>query len=391
MSTIHESFNPLLDDCLMESTTALDVAIEEDFIYGFPTPPYDSQTSPTFSMDFGDGSDLAAPDDLLGELLAVNAGDIFCSKSAGDNVLSPAADPNLEVPAEDFNILEGFEDDLDDVDVTGITPTLNISEQCSDEESDGEEASSNHSGASEIHVKREPASTAVIQPHVLRPRASSSHDNIVYHSDDSDSIIRMDRVSQYQQSASRRAAKPSQKPKVNSLTYSGKSIRNPVGKSKFDINSVDIRKVAPSRKAAVQAKLNRERKKAYVQSLEQERDTLRSQNSLLLRRSQQLEKQKNELAGEAAYLRRVLFNDSQLAGLLQNIGTTSNIKLSVKALSQAAVVSDRKRKPTECIDHDYVSKRGKSSDESATSGGICLHVDQDEVTVEFCRHCSSHS
>jgi len=137
-----------------------------------------------------------------------------------------------------------------------------------------------------------------------------------------------------------------------------------------------------NRKNAVQARINREKKKAYIADLEGQVSELQGENKKLRYASSKLLKEKDSLAEEVAYLKSVLANDSALSGLLKNIGNTSGINLSTSFTS-------RKRAASTEHDHDYGTshKKVKTSSETAT-GGICLHVNQENVSLEFCPTCA---
>lgn len=133
-----------------------------------------------------------------------------------------------------------------------------------------------------------------------------------------------------------------------------------------------------NKKNAVQAKINREKKKAYVKSLEDQIDDLKSENVCLKQTATKAEQERQELAEEVAYLKSVLANQSAISGLLKNIGNVENVKLT----------SSINRKRGSNHDHDYgSSKRSRTS--AGKTAGVCLHVDQGTVSLEFCSKCAS--
>lgn len=134
-----------------------------------------------------------------------------------------------------------------------------------------------------------------------------------------------------------------------------------------------------SRKNAIQAKINREKKKAYIKSLECDVEQLKSENKTLKNKCDKMQKSYKTMEEELVYLKSVLANQSALSGLLQNIPNVKNVQLTSSFF--------RKRKSIES-DHDYpMSKRSSS----AVSGGVCLHVHQDKVSLEFCATCSKEA
>ena len=145
-------------------------------------------------------------------------------------------------------------------------------------------------------------------------------------------------------------------------------------------------------RAAVQAKINREKKKIYIEQLENEREKLQQENRRLLHQNQILTKDKKSLSDEVAYLRRVLRNDSQLSSLLQKIGDSHSVQLSNKFDSQSR--TGKRRPPgfgSDSASHVNGAKRQRreSMDSGVSDGGMCLHVDQNNITLEFCRYCAA--
>ncbi|XP_061197715.1 probable basic-leucine zipper transcription factor D [Saccostrea echinata] len=131
-----------------------------------------------------------------------------------------------------------------------------------------------------------------------------------------------------------------------------------------------------NRKNAVQAKINREKKKAYIKNLEDDVELLKSENKTLKENCDKLQMSHKVMEEELDYLRSVLANQSALSNLLQNIPNVKNVELS-SSFSRKRQSIDR--------DHDYpTNKRPKS-----VSAGVCLHVHQDKVSLEFCAKCSS--
>ncbi len=144
-----------------------------------------------------------------------------------------------------------------------------------------------------------------------------------------------------------------------------------------------------NQKNAIQAKFNREKKKMYVQGLEESEKTLKQENTQLKQQNLDLVNNKKSLEDEVDYLKSVLANQSTLSSLLKNIGNVQGVSLTT------SFEASRKRSLEH--DHDYNERpakklRGKKSmnPKSATvaSGGICLHVANENVSLEFCRACA---
>ncbi|XP_074652391.1 CREB/ATF bZIP transcription factor-like [Tubulanus polymorphus] len=130
-------------------------------------------------------------------------------------------------------------------------------------------------------------------------------------------------------------------------------------------------------KTVIQARLNRQKKKEYIQGLESQVTKFKSENVELRQREKQWEKHRKSLEEEIVYLKSVLANDSRLSSLLKNINGLKNVHLS-SAFSQKRKID---------ADHDYLKRDRVGS----ATGGVCLHVDSDEVSLEFCSRCSNQS
>lgn len=139
-----------------------------------------------------------------------------------------------------------------------------------------------------------------------------------------------------------------------------------------------------NRKNAQQAKANRLRKKNYVGSLENE---VREKKQLINQLEKHLEdtlEENSRLKTEVEYLKAVLSNQSALADLLKNIPNSQSVRLS-------SFLGSRKRTSAES-DHDYSStKRQCLQLQTEPKAGVCLHVDSNGVSLEFCHHCSEMS
>ncbi|XP_047461564.1 CREB/ATF bZIP transcription factor isoform X2 [Mugil cephalus] len=131
-------------------------------------------------------------------------------------------------------------------------------------------------------------------------------------------------------------------------------------------------------KNAIAARMNRLKKKEYVDNLEKKVGTLSTENNVLKQENSQLTKRVEELEDETRYLRAVLANESMLAQLLSRLSGVNGMKLS-SSLFQGP----------DSNDHDYaLPKKRVKVEEKETSGGVCLHVDKNHVSVEFCTKCA---
>ncbi|KAM4737677.1 LOW QUALITY PROTEIN: uncharacterized protein crebzf [Anableps anableps] len=131
-------------------------------------------------------------------------------------------------------------------------------------------------------------------------------------------------------------------------------------------------------KNAIAARLNRLKKKEHVNSLEKQVGVLSTENAVLKQENCQLTKRVEELEDETRYLRAVLANESMLAQLLSRLSGVNGMKLS-SSLFQGPHSND----------HDYALPRKRVKlEEKEMSGGVCLHVDKNHVSVEFCTKCA---
>uniref|UniRef100_A0A8C4S7Z7 X-box-binding protein 1 n=1 Tax=Erpetoichthys calabaricus TaxID=27687 RepID=A0A8C4S7Z7_ERPCA len=127
---------------------------------------------------------------------------------------------------------------------------------------------------------------------------------------------------------------------------------------------------------AIAARMNRLKKKEYVQGLESRVARLSTENQELREENTHLNKRVESLEDETRYLRAVLSNDSVLAQLLGRLTGVNGVKLSTSLFR-------------ECVesDHDY-TRPMRSEMPEGDLGGVCLHVDKNHVSVEFCSKCA---
>jgi regulator of replication initiation timing len=135
-------------------------------------------------------------------------------------------------------------------------------------------------------------------------------------------------------------------------------------------------------KNAIQARFNRQKKKAYVQGLEESVQYLTKENATMKTQTKELSDDKKSLEGEVEYLKSVLANQSALSNLLKNIDNLQGVNLTT------SFATSRKRSTEH--DHDYTgsAKRKRTDKPNVGSGGVCLHVAKDNVSLEFCSQCA---
>ncbi|XP_062983265.1 CREB/ATF bZIP transcription factor [Elgaria multicarinata webbii] len=158
-------------------------------------------------------------------------------------------------------------------------------------------------------------------------------------------------------------------------------------------------------KAAAAARLNRQKKKQYVMGLETRLQGLAAENRQLRDRNRGLCRRLRDLERETSYLRAVLANQSALGRLLSHLAGDGAGRVGLRVSSSlfedraAAAAAASLETPFACessssssSDHDYalpvpVQEENKWA-VSSSPGGICLHVDRDRVSVEFCSVCA---
>lgn len=170
----------------------------------------------------------------------------------------------------------------------------------------------------------------------------------------------------------------------STFSYSQKPTREAKSKNMAEFDEVDYQgdqsrggKVSETmteknRKNAEAARQNRLKKKKYMEDLEKNQASLKTENVVLKAKCHEYQTRCQRLQSEVAYLHSVLANDSALASLLENIPNVPKVKLT-----------------------SSLGKRPNTSNQSATkmkrletTGGVCLHVAKDSVSLEFCDNCS---
>lgn len=151
--------------------------------------------------------------------------------------------------------------------------------------------------------------------------------------------------------------------------------------SRFKLKNGAKQPSSVSNKNAIAARLNRLKKKEYVSSLERKVSVLSTENGGLRQENCELSKRVEELEDETRYLRAVLANESMLAQLLSRLSGVNGMKLS-SSLFQGH----------DSNEHDYALTRKRVRvEEKETSGGVCLHVDKNHVSLEFCTKCAERA
>ena len=170
-------------------------------------------------------------------------------------------------------------------------------------------------------------------------------------------------------------------------------------------------------KNAVAARENRQKKKQYVDSLEQRCERLTNENFVLKNNLVSKDKKIASMANEIEYLHSVIKNESPLSALLKNIHHTAGLKFGSSLLEESSQnskraadedgetsLNDSKRLKTvsQKLSSSTHTTRASgqvfegpptpcASPEPKLSGGVCLHVSNNNVSLEFCPTCSSNA
>ncbi|KAI8767597.1 CREB/ATF bZIP transcription factor [Biomphalaria glabrata] len=133
----------------------------------------------------------------------------------------------------------------------------------------------------------------------------------------------------------------------------------------YNLSSNEVDCDRSRNKNAIQAKLNREKKKAYVKGLELEVEALKKDNAELNSENSHYKLANEELEKEVEYLKSVLVNSSALSSILKNIGNTCAVNLSSSIMNRK-----RKLEHTAC----ETTPSGSGLSNKRMSAGICLHI-----------------
>ena len=164
--------------------------------------------------------------------------------------------------------------------------------------------------------------------------------------------------------------------------------------------SKTLENVERNKKNAENAREHRKKKKSYVLGLEKEVEQLRAEKNVLTGKTFRLEVRVDELQEEVDYLKSILANQSMLSKLLESLSMTPGISLSTSFCSSRQntleELEDGKENTLATRSRKRACNSQKSAQQGVThkrsrktgSGGICLHVKENKVSLEFCRICS---
>jgi hypothetical protein len=130
-----------------------------------------------------------------------------------------------------------------------------------------------------------------------------------------------------------------------------------------------------SRKNAIIAKRNREKKKQLMEQMESRCDKLTAQNESLDMANGKLRHRVQTLEEEVFYLKSVLANQSSLSDVLSTLKNVDEIRFS-SSFDTTKYKSSKK------------TAARSANQQLKVSGGICLHVDGNQVSMEMCAKCA---
>ena len=172
-------------------------------------------------------------------------------------------------------------------------------------------------------------------------------------------------------------------------------------------------------KNAILARENRRKKKAYIKDLQDSLDRSEKDNAELRTELQRVRREVDRLATEATYLRNVLANVEDIAGLVRTVRAGSSMPLSSSLLppptkkiktevswlqesppSDSTFYQDDFVSPLMLVDEPLATPiqdpvlsptftSGGSG--SAAAAGVCLHVRDKRISLEFCASCSANA
>lgn len=153
---------------------------------------------------------------------------------------------------------------------------------------------------------------------------------------------------------------PSTSKKSRKRKASGHSTESDAGEMALDRNT----------KNAIAARENRLKKKQYVEGLEKKNKELEKTKKIMQDKTEEQAERISDLEREVEYLKNVLHNQSALSSLLGSLDPDTSVRLSI-----AGQGGKRRR-------------GGGSKEVIPMSKGVCLHVDGQTASLEFCSLCA---
>ncbi|XP_068724485.1 cyclic AMP-responsive element-binding protein 3-like protein 4 [Montipora capricornis] len=195
--------------------------------------------------------------------------------------------------------------------------------------------------------------------------------------------------------------------------YQTVSVSNPTTKVKVPLckgkevsDEEDPAILERNKKNAIAARENRQKKKKYVEGLENEVGKLKEANTSLKARNESMSKMILKLTDEVKYLRSVLANESTITLLLKSVAATPGISLTSSLLQSST--NKNEGTPVEIEKRQYITRSRKRHSDIVQSadvkdstpykkargtnpGGVCLHVNNGKVSLELCAKCEKRA
>ena len=133
---------------------------------------------------------------------------------------------------------------------------------------------------------------------------------------------------------------------------------------------------------AINARVNRQKHKLYVDGLEQEVEDLKVAKQTLEDKHRETLERMAEMQSRIKYLENVIANDTTISSVLSSLGTVNSLRISSSII--------RKRKHSaDTTNHE--SPSSSSGPPAKIPAGVCVHIDKDNVSVEFCEKCAENA
>lgn len=147
-----------------------------------------------------------------------------------------------------------------------------------------------------------------------------------------------------------------------SLRSRHSSVSSGMKRKAYELDPLRDPQMERCRRNAVNAKKNRELRKAHMAELEQKVEDVCRERDELAGENESLKEAKLKLEQEVKHLNNILKNQSQLSSLIGKLAPSS------------VIVGD-------------LSASGNEEDQIISSG-MCLHVDGQNATIEYCSYCA---
>lgn len=147
-----------------------------------------------------------------------------------------------------------------------------------------------------------------------------------------------------------------------SLRSRHSSVSSGMKRKAYELDPLRDPQMERCRRNAVNAKKNRELRKAHMAELEQKVEDVCRERDELAGENESLKEAKLKLEQEVKHLNNILKNQSQLSSLIGKLAPSS------------VILGD-------------LSASGNEEDQIISSG-MCLHVDGQNATIEYCSYCA---